>query len=86
MAVLSTVEPKVKAGAAVGAATGAVVWALVSYVPAFHAGVPEPVVAVLPFALAWAGHTIAGYMAPHDTSRDPKTVGDVTGVTGTPPG
>ncbi len=64
------VESKVKQGAAVGAATGVVVWALVSFVPTFHTGVPEPVVAVLPFALAWAGHTIAAYRAPHDSRRD----------------
>ena len=35
------IELKVRAGAAVGAATGLVVWGLVAYVPAFHDGVPS---------------------------------------------
>ena len=54
-----------KAGAATGAVVGLVVWALVSFVPAFHNGVPQPVVDVLPFALAWLGHTAAAWIAPH---------------------
>ncbi len=70
MAVLPNVESKVKAGAAVGALTGVVVWGLVSYVPAFHNGVPGPVVDLIPFALAWAGHTIAAYRAPHTSRPD----------------
>lgn len=56
-----------KAGAGVGAATGLAVWLLVSFVPQFHSGVPEPVVAVLPFALGWLGHTAASWIAPHKT-------------------
>lgn len=62
------VETKVKAGAAAGAVTGIVVWALVSYVPAFKNGVPQPIMDALPFVLAWIGHTVAAYLAPH-TSR-----------------
>ncbi len=78
------IETKVKAGAVAGGLTGLVVWALVSYVPAFHNGVPQPVVDVIPFALAWAGHVIAGYLAPHTHRPDlPKPVGDVTGLTAT---
>ena len=57
-----TVDRKVKAGTAAGAATGLVVWMLVAWVPVFHDGVPEPVVAVIPVVLAWAGHTLAAYM------------------------
>jgi hypothetical protein len=78
------IEKKVKVGAATGAATGLVVWALVSYVPAFRNGVPQPVADLIPFALAWAGHTVAAYRAPHTHRPDlPAPVGDVTGVTGT---
>jgi hypothetical protein len=55
-------ERKVKAGTAAGAVTGLIVWALVSYVPAFHDGVPEAVVAVIPVVLAWAGHTAAAWL------------------------
>lgn len=61
---MNTIHPKVAAGSAAGAATGLVVWALVSFVPAFHNGVPQPVVDVLPVALGWLGHTIAGYLKP----------------------
>jgi len=56
--------------AAVGGLTGVVVWALVSFVPAFHNGVPEPIVDALPFILAWAGHTVAAYRAPHTSRPD----------------
>lgn len=64
------VETKVKAGAAAGGLTGAVAWALVSFVPAFHNGVPQPVVDVLPFVLAWVGHVAAAYIAPHTARPD----------------
>ena len=59
------VEKKVSYGSAIGAATGIVVWALVSFVPAFRTGVPQPVVDAIPFVLAWLGHTAAAYLAPH---------------------
>lgn len=67
------VETKVKAGTAVGGLTGVVVWALVTYVPAFKNGIPEPIMDALPFVLAWLGHTVAAYRAPH-TSRPDLTV------------
>lgn len=57
-----------KAGAGAGAATGLVVWLLVSFIPQFHSGVPEPVVAVLPFVLGWLGHTAASWITPHEVS------------------
>lgn len=59
------IEAKVKAGTAAGGVTGLVVWGLVTFVPAFRNGVPQPVMDALPFILAWAGHTIAAYLAPH---------------------
>ena len=62
------IETKVKAGTAVGGLTGVVAWALVSYVPAFKNGIPQPLMDALPFILAWVGHTVAAYLAPH-TSR-----------------
>lgn len=62
--VLGDIHPKVAVGSGIGAATGFVVWALVAFVPAFRNGVPEPVVAVLPFALGWLGHVIGGYLTP----------------------
>jgi hypothetical protein len=60
-----TLCPPARTGSAIGLVTGLVVWALVSFVPAFHSGVPEPIVAVIPFVLAWLGHTAAAWIAPH---------------------
>jgi Kef-type K+ transport system membrane component KefB len=65
------IEKKVTYGAGAGAVAGLVVWALMSFVPAFHTGVPEPVVAFIPVALAWAGHVTAAWLAPH-THRTPQ--------------
>lgn len=60
-----------KAGAASGAVTGLVIWALVTWVPAFRSGLPQPVAAVLPFALGWAGHVIAAWASRHQASPGP---------------
>ena len=73
------IETKVKVGTGAGFAVGAVTWALVAYVPAFHSGLPEPVADALPFVLAWVGHTVAAYRAPHTHRPDlPTPAGDVT--------
>ena len=69
------IEKKVTAGAASGAVTGVFIWALVAFVPSFRAGVPEPVAAVLPFALGWLGHVLAAYAAPHTPRPDLKPAG-----------
>jgi len=76
-------------GAGTGALVGLVVWALVSFVPAFHSGVPQPVVAVLPFALGWLGHVAAAWAVPHPAppaapaaSALPARSGGSAGVTG----
>jgi hypothetical protein len=63
-AVVSGVQPKVAVGSITGLVTGLVVWLLMSYVPQFRSGVPEAVVALIPVATAWAGHTFAAYMTP----------------------
>ena len=63
------IETKVKAGTAAGGVTGLVVWALVTFV--FKDGLPQPVMDALPFILAWAGHTIAAYLAPHTHRATP---------------
>jgi len=69
-------ETKVKAGTAAGAVTGLIIWALVSYVPWFRDGVPEPVAIAIPVILAWAGHTIAAWAAPHTRRPDLAQNGD----------
>ena len=63
------IETKVKAGTPAGGVTGLVVWALVTFV--FKNGLPQPVMDALPFILAWAGHTIAAYLAPHTHRATP---------------
>lgn len=60
-----------KAGSATGAAVGIAAWLLVSYVPAFHNGVPQPILLFLPFALGWAGHTLAAWAARHPEAAGP---------------
>lgn len=54
-----------KAGAAAGAVAGVIVWLLVSFVPAFRDGVPQPVTDLVPFAVAWAGHVAGAWLTPH---------------------
>lgn len=75
-------------GAGAGAAVGLIAWALVSFVPAFHTGVPQPVVAVLPFALGWAGHVITAWVTPHGAAAaaSPQDHGSSGGTAGTPAG
>lgn len=66
------IEKKVAAGTATGAAVGAATWLLTAYV--FRSGLPQPVADALPFILAWVGHTLAAWLAPHTTRplpRDP---------------
>ncbi len=71
------IETKVKAGSLAGSLTGLIVWGLVAYVPAFHNGVPEPVVAIIPVVLSLIGGGIAAWLAPH-TSRSGTASGPPT--------
>ena len=59
------IETKVAAGSFTGILTGLITWALVAYVPAFRAGLPAPVAALIPVAVAWLAHSVAAYEAPH---------------------
>lgn len=63
-----------RAGAAIGAAAGLVTWALVTWVPAWHHGLPDPVAAALPFALGWAGHVITAYLTRHPQDAGPAII------------
>ncbi len=60
----SQVEAKVAYGSFTGILTGLVVWALVAYVPAFRSGLPVPVAALIPVAVAWLAHSVTGSLAP----------------------
>ena len=44
----NVVETKVATGSFAGILTGLVTWCLVAYVPAFRAGLPGPVAALIP--------------------------------------
>ena len=70
------IEAKVAVGSFTGIIAGLITWGLVAYVPAFRGGLPAPVAALVPVAVAWLAHTVAGYLAPH-TPR-PVTVVPVT--------
>ena len=59
------IETKVAAGSFTGILTGLITWALVAYVPAFRSGLPAPVAALIPVAVAWLAHSVASYEAPH---------------------
>ena len=59
------IETKVAAGSFTGILTGLITWALVAYVPAFRSGIPAPVAALIPVAVAWLAHSVAAYEAPH---------------------
>ena len=67
------IETKVAVGSFTGILTGLVTWVLVAYVPAFRAGLPGPVAALIPVAVAWLAHSAAGYLAPHTPRALPVT-------------
>jgi hypothetical protein len=72
---VAAVEAKVKAGAAGGSLVGLATWLLVSYVPAFHGGLPPAVAALLPFVLTLLASTLSAYAAPHTVrAGDPPAV------------
>lgn len=62
---MAVIETKVATGSFAGIVTGLVTWCLVAYVPAFRAGLPGPVAALIPVAVAWLAHSVTAYMAPH---------------------
>jgi hypothetical protein len=66
----SPVETKTAAGASVTALTGVVTWILVTYVPAFHSGLPVPLATFLPYVIGTVAGAVAAYLAPHTTRAD----------------
>ena len=74
------IETKVAAGSFTGILTGLITWALVAYVPAFRAGLPAPVAALIPVTVAWLAHSVAAYEAPH--THRPELAATVTTGTG----
>jgi hypothetical protein len=66
----SLIETKVGVGSAGGISVGLLTWALVTFVPAWNAGIPDQLVPFLPIAAGWLTSTIAGYLAPHTHRPD----------------
>jgi len=79
------IETKVAAGSAAGILTTLITWALVTYVPAFHTGLPPQLAALLPGAIAWVLSTAAAYRAPHTHRPDLAPPKQPSNVTITPP-
>jgi hypothetical protein len=64
------IETKVAAGSATGIVTGLLSWALVSYIPAWHNGIPATLLPFIPAIAGWLCATAAGYLAPHTSRPD----------------
>ena len=70
---MAAVETKTAAGSSVAAVTGAITWILVTYVPAFHSGIPGPLATFLPYVVSAVLGAAAAYLAPH-TPREEEIV------------
>lgn len=64
------VETKTAAGASTAMLTGAITWILVTYVPAFHSGLPGPLATFLPYVVSAVLGAAAAYLAPHTARED----------------
>lgn len=47
-----------------------VTWLLVTYIPGWQSGIPAPIAAFIPGAVAWLIATYAGWKAPHTHRPD----------------
>lgn len=68
---VAPVETKTAAAASVSTVTGIVTWVLVTYVPAFHAGLPASLATFLPFIVASVLGAASGWLAPHTPRAAP---------------
>ena len=59
------VEIKTAAGGASAIISGVITWILVTYVPAFHDGLPSTLATFLPWAVSAILGAAASYLAPH---------------------
>jgi len=59
------ISNKVAAGTLTGGAVTVLTWALTTYIPAWHSGIPSTLAALLPGAVGALGYFAGGYMAKH---------------------
>jgi hypothetical protein len=63
--VAAPISNKVASGTLTGAALTVLTWALTTYIPAWHHGLPATFAALLPGIVGAAGYYAGGYMAKH---------------------
>lgn len=73
MASPAPVETKVAAAASSSTLTGIITWALVSFIPAWHNGLPAALAALLPYIVAVVSGAVSGYLAPHTPRAAPSS-------------
>ena len=59
------VSGKVIGGTGLGAAVGLATWALTTFIPAWHSGLPDQLATALPFVIGVLGYAAGGYLARH---------------------
>ncbi len=59
------ISNKVAAGTLTGTAVTVLTWALTTYIPAWHSGIPSTLAALLPGLVGAVGYFAGGYMAKH---------------------
>lgn len=64
------IEAKVVTASWTAIATGLLTWGLVTFVPAFHSGLPPALANFLPLVIATASSTAAGYFTKHTPRAD----------------
>lgn len=67
------IEKKTAASASASVIVGVVAWILVTYVPAFHSGLPPALATFLPWVVSAVGASAASYFTAH-TPREEEIV------------
>lgn len=63
-------ESKVVTASWTAMATGLVTWGLVSFIPAWRAGIPQPLADFLPLVISAVSSTAAGYFTKHTPRQE----------------
>lgn len=68
--IAAPIEAKVAAQGGTAALTGVIAWALVTFVPLFHSGLPPELVTFIPYAVSAISGVVAGWLAKHTPRPD----------------